>query len=297
MRVSCLPTRYDEKLVLRISDNRNVARLSHLGLTREVQGQLEELIQRPDGLFLVTGPIGSGKTTTLYSLLSRLNTAEKNIVAIESLCEYRLPGVTQVQLNKKAGQTLEETLRAVLYEHAEVILAEPVDRELFTAAEAGCLVFSSLSADDASSALMGLSRFDVEPARIAENVIGVLAQRLVRKVCPNCKETYEADAAELRWSGFKLEDPTQKVQLARDKGCELCRHTGYKGRIGLYELLRMNTELAGLVTQQAAYARLLDAARGNGMHLLREDALLKILEGVTTPEEMQRIGLTQDFRT
>jgi type IV pilus assembly protein PilB len=301
LRCSCLPNMHGEKVVMRILDKSSIMiGLNKLGFTAEVQAQLEELSQQPNGMLLSTGPTGSGKTTTQYSLLNKLNSIEKNILTIEDPCEYQLGGVTQVQVNKKAGLTFASALRSFLRQDPDIIMVGEM-RDLETAEIAvessltGHLVLSTLHTNDAPSATIRLIDMGIEPFLISATVIGILAQRLGRKICINCKEFYDVPAADLRRFGFKPEDPTQMVQLARGRGCEMCRHTGFKGRIGFYELLRMNSEIAEMVVRRAPLADLKEAAKANGMHELREDGLLKVLEGVTTPDEVMRVVFTAGF--
>jgi type IV pilus assembly protein PilB len=301
LRVSCLPNLHGEKVVMRILDKSSVMLgLNKLGFTPEVQARLEELAQQPNGMLLSTGPTGSGKTTTQYSLLNKLNSIEKNILTIEDPCEYQLSGITQVQVNKKAGLTFASALRSFLRQDPDIIMVGEM-RDLETAEIAiessltGHLVLSTLHTNDAPSATIRLIDMGIEPFLISATVIGILAQRLGRKNCTNCKEFYEVPAVELRRFGFKPTDPGQVVQLARGRGCEMCRHTGYKGRVGFYELMTMNAEMAEMVVRRAPLTDLKEAAKANGMQELREDGLLKVLEGVTTPEEVMRVVFTAGF--
>ncbi|HZP84690.1 MAG TPA: ATPase, T2SS/T4P/T4SS family [Chthonomonadaceae bacterium] len=301
LRVSCLPNLHGEKIVMRILDKSSVMiGLNKLGFTPEVQAQLEELAQQPNGMLLSTGPTGSGKTTTQYSLLNKLNSIEKNILTIEDPCEYQLSGITQVQVNKKAGLHFATALRSFLRQDPDIIMVGEM-RDLETASIAiesaltGHLVLSTLHTNDAPSATLRLIDMGVEPFLVSATLIGILAQRLGRKICTNCKEFYEEDANYLKRFGFRPEDPTQKVTLARGRGCEMCRQTGYKGRIGFYELLRMNAEIAEMVVRRAPLADLKEAAKANGMHELREDGLLKVLEGITTPDEVMRVVFTAGY--
>ena len=301
LRVSCLPNLHGEKIVMRILDKSSVMiGLNKLGFSDEVRDQLEELSQQPNGMLLSTGPTGSGKTTTQYSLLNKLNSIEKNILTIEDPCEYQLGGITQVQVNKKAGLTFASALRSFLRQDPDIIMVGEM-RDLETAEIAvessltGHLVLSTLHTNDAPSATIRLIDMGIEPFLISATVVGILAQRLGRKICNNCKETYEEDAVNLRRFGFKVQDPQQKVTLARGKGCEMCRHTGYKGRIGFYELLRMNAEIAEMVVRRSPLQDLKDAAKANGMHELREDGLDKVLQLQTTPEEVMRVVFTAGY--
>ncbi len=298
LRVSCLPNLFGEKIVCRILDKGSILiGLNKLGFSTELQAQLEELIQQPNGMVLSTGPTGSGKTTTQYSVLNKLNSIEKNIITIEDPCEYQLGGITQVQVNKKAGLGFPTALRCFLRQDPDIIMVGEM-RDLETAeiaiesALTGHLVLSTLHTNDAPSATLRLVDMGVEPFLISATIIGVLAQRLGRKVCQNCKEPWEADAVDLKRFGFKPEADDQKVTLWRGVGCETCRYTGYKGRLGFYSLMRMNDEIAELVVRRAPLADVRDAAKANGMHELREDGLTKVLEGITTPEEVMRVVFT-----
>ena len=301
LRVSCLPNLHGEKIVMRILDKGSVMiGLNKLGFTDEVRMQLEELSQQPNGMLLSTGPTGSGKTTTQYSLLNRLNDIEKNIVTVEDPCEYQLSGITQVQVNKKAGLTFSSALRSFLRQDPDIIMVGEM-RDLETAeiavesALTGHLVLSTLHTNDAPSATIRLIDMGVEPFLIAATLVGILAQRLGRKICSNCKEAYEVPAIDLKRFGMEIDDPNQMIQLWRGKGCDVCRHTGYKGRIGFYELMRMNGEMAEMVVRRSPLTELKAAAKANGMHELREDGLLKVLAGQTTPEEVMRVVFTAGY--
>jgi type IV pilus assembly protein PilB len=301
LRVSCLPTLHGEKIVMRILDKGSVMiGLGKLGFTSEMQAQIEELASQPNGMLLSTGPTGHGKTTTQYSLLNKLNSIEKNILTIEDPCEYQLSGITQVQVNKKAGLTFSTALRSFLRQDPDIIMVGEM-RDLETAeiaiesALTGHLVLSTLHTNDAPSATIRLIDMGIEPFLISATVIGVMAQRLGRRICNNCKEYYEVPGIELRKFGFKPEDPSQMVQLARGRGCEVCRQTGYKGRIGFYELMTLNSEMAEMIVRRSPLADLKEAAKANGMKELREDGLIKVLEGVTTPDEVMRTVFTAGF--
>jgi len=301
LRVSCLPNLHGEKIVMRILDKSSVMiGLNKLGFTDEVRMQLEELSTQPNGMILTTGPTGSGKTTTQYSLLNKLNSIEKNILTIEDPCEYQLSGITQTQVNKKAGLTFSTALRCFLRQDPDIIMVGEM-RDLETAeiaiesALTGHLVLSTLHTNDAPSATFRLIDMGIEPFLISATVVGILAQRLGRKICQSCKESYEVPATDLVRFGYKPEDPEQMLTLWRGIGCDQCRHTGYKGRIGFYELLRMNAEIAEMVVRRSPLTDLKDAAKANGMHELREDGLVKVLLGQTTPDEVMRVVFTAGF--
>ncbi len=301
LRVSCLPNLFGEKIVMRVLDKSSVMiGLNKLGFTIEVQDQLIELAQQPNGMLLSTGPTGSGKTTTQYSLLNLLNNIEKNILTIEDPCEYQLGGITQVQVNNKAGLTFARALRSFLRQDPDIIMVGEM-RDLETAGigvEAsltGHLVLSTLHTNDAPSATLRLIDMGVEPFLVAATTVGIMAQRLGRRICSNCKEYYDEDAMNLKRFGFKDAKEGQVVQLARGKGCEICRFTGYKGRVGFYELLRVNTEIQEMIVRRNTLPDLRAASKANGMHELREDGLIKVLEGMTTPEEVMRVIFTAGY--
>ncbi len=297
LRVSCLPTVNGEKIVMRILDKSSVLLgLNKLGFSQEVQAQVEELTAQPNGMFLTTGPTGSGKTTTLYSVLHKLNTVEKNICTIEDPVEYQLPGIAQVQVHKKAGLGFASAMRSFLRQDPDIIMVGEM-RDLETAeigVEAsltGHLVLSTLHTNDAPSAVIRLVDMGVEPYLISATVNACLAQRLARKICTKCKQPYQVPATELRRFGMKR-DADEMITLYRGEGCDACRHTGYKGRIGIYELMRVNDEIRELVVRRAPLADIREAAKANGMHELREDGLEKVLAGITTPDEVMRVVFT-----
>ncbi|HEY3284113.1 MAG TPA: ATPase, T2SS/T4P/T4SS family [Armatimonadota bacterium] len=298
LRVSCLPTLHGEKIVMRILDKSSVLiGLGKLGFFPETQAQIESIITQPNGMILTTGPTGSGKTTTQYSVLHKINNVEVNILTIEDPVEYQLPGISQVHVNRKAGLTFASALRSFLRQDPDIIMVGEI-RDLETAeigieaALTGHLVLSTLHTNDAPSAVTRLVDMGVEPYLISAVVIGILAQRLCRKVCLNCRYTYEVPAHDLRRFGYKPESDDQMVQLVKGRGCEICKQTGYKGRLGIHELMLINDEIQELIVRRAPLADVREAARANGMSLLREDGLKKVLEGVTTPEEVMRVVFT-----
>lgn len=301
LRVSSIPTPFGEKIVMRILDKGNaMVGLGKLGMLPEVQARIEELVSQPNGMFLCTGPTGSGKTTTQYSVLHKLNTMEVNIITIEDPIEYQLGGIAQVQVNRKAGLTFGTALRAFLRQDPDIILVGEM-RDLETAEIAieasltGHLVLSTLHTNDAPSATIRMVDMGVEPYLISATVIGILAQRLGRKVDPDNKEPYEVPAIDLRRFGFPVTDPDQKVTLYRGLPAESNRMTGYKGRMGVHELLCMNEEIAEIVVRRAPLGDIKAAAKANGMKELREDGLAKVLAGVTTPEEVMRVVFTAGY--
>ena len=301
LRVSSIPTPFGEKVVMRILDKSSVMiGLEKLGILEGNQVKIEELSAQPNGMLLVTGPTGSGKSTTLYSILNRLNTVGVNIITVEDPIEYQLPGIAQVQVNRKAGLTFATGLRAFLRQDPDVIMVGEM-RDLETAEIAieasltGHLVLSTLHTNDAPSATLRLIDMGVEPYLISATVIGVLGQRLARRLCSKCKEPYDVRAIELRRFGMEVSDPDEMIQLYKPVGCEECRQTGYKGRTGIHELMVMNNEIAELVVRRAPLNDIKDAAKANGMKELREDGLAKVLAGVTDPSEIMRVVFTAGY--
>ncbi|MBS1723534.1 MAG: type II/IV secretion system protein [Armatimonadetes bacterium] len=301
LRVSTIPTPYGEKVVMRILDKGNaMVGLGKLGMLPEVQARIEELVSQPNGMFLCTGPTGSGKTTTQYSVLHKLNTMEVNIITVEDPIEYQLGGIAQVQVNRKAGLTFATGLRAFLRQDPDIILVGEM-RDLETseiaieASLTGHLVLSTLHTNDAPSATIRMIDMGVEPYLISATVIGILAQRLGRRIDTENKEAYEVPAIDLRRFGFPVTDPDEKVTLYRGIPADSNRMTGYKGRMGVHELLSMNEEIAELVVRRAPLADIKAAAKVNGMKELREDGLAKVLAGQTTPEEVMRVVFTAGY--
>ncbi|HIE08995.1 MAG TPA: type II/IV secretion system protein, partial [Armatimonadetes bacterium] len=298
IRVSTIPTTFGEKAVLRILDKEAMMMgLENLGFLPDTLSQVEKLISQPQGMILSTGPTGSGKTTTQYSILTRLNTVDKNILTIEEPVEYQLPGINQVSVNRKAGLTFALALRHFLRQDPDVIMVGEI-RDLETAEAAiqaaltGHLVLSTLHTNDAPSAITRLIDMGVEPFLIAATVTGVLAQRLARRICTHCKEPYDPPDEVLIEFGLDPKEAREKYTFYRGKGCEHCRHTGYKGRIGLFELMVMNEELADLTLRRAPLSEIRAAARAAGMRTLKDDGLEKVKLGITTFEEVARVVMT-----
>jgi type IV pilus assembly protein PilB len=294
-RVSTLPCIYGEKIVMRVLNKSSVrVGLDKLGFLPDTLAQLEEVISRSYGIILVTGPTGSGKSTTLYSILSKLNTGLVNIITAEDPVEYELPGINQVQVNPKAGLTFASALRAMLRQDPDIIMVgEMRDRETATiaieAALTGHLVLSTLHTNDSSSAPPRLTEMGVEPFMIASSLIAVLAQRLVRTLCPRCKEPYQPTESEFTTYGFTPPANLHEVTIYRAKGCENCKNTGYKGRTGIHELLVMCDPVRDLILKHAAAYAIQKVAVEHGLRLLKEDALQKVLLGRTSIEEVVRV--------
>ena len=301
LRVSSIPTPFGEKIVMRILDKSStMVGLNKIGFTEENQIKVEELTAQPNGMFLCTGPTGSGKTTTLYSVLHKLNTVGVNIVTAEDPIEYQIGGIAQVQMNRKANLTFATALRAFLRQDPDIIMVGEI-RDLETAeiaveaALTGHLVLSTLHTNDAPSATLRLGDMGVEPYLISATLIGVLAQRLGRKIDPDSREPYEVPATDLRRFGFVPDDADQMVTLWRGVPSEGNRMTGYKGRTGFHELMLFNSEIAELVVRRAPLHDIKEAAKANGMRELREDGLGKVLAGITDPGEVMRVVFTAGF--
>jgi type IV pilus assembly protein PilB len=298
LRVSTVPTLAGEKIVMRILDKGSVQlTMDQLGFAPDVRAKVDEIIVQPQGMLLLTGPTGSGKTTTLYSILNKISTVEKNVMTAEDPAEYQLPGINQVTMNKKAGLNFANTLRAFLRQDPDIIMVGEM-RDLETsqiaveAALTGHFVLSTLHTNDAPSAVLRLADMGVETFLIANTVTGVIAQRLARRICTACKQPYDVPASTLRRFGFHIERPDQKVTLWNGSGCERCRNTGFKGRIGLYELMSLDDEVREMIVNRASIVDIRNLAKKNGMKEMREDGLQKVLDGVTTPDEVMRVVFT-----
>ncbi len=294
MRVSTLPTIAGEKIVIRLLDKSNLPLHSgQLGFSEYNLEKFRRMIHRTHGIVLVTGPTGSGKTTTLYSALQEINTATQNIITIEDPVEYRLQGVNQVQINTKAGLTFARGLRSILRQDPNVIMVGEIrDRETadiaVRSALTGHLVISTLHTNDATGALTRLLDMGVEPYLVASSVIGIIAQRLVRLICPHCRFSYPVDpgARERLTLGVGEDEP---LTLYQGRGCTHCNHTGYRGRMAIQEMVVMNRELEELVLKKAPAEVLRTAAARAGTLFLLEDGCTKVREGKTTLEEVLRV--------
>jgi type IV pilus assembly protein PilB len=298
LRVSCLPTLLGEKIVMRILDKSSVMiGLNKLGFMPDTMAQLESVITQPNGMILTTGPTGAGKTTTLYSVLNRINSVDRNIMTVEDPVEYQLAGVSQVQVHRKAGLSFASALRAFLRQDPDIIMVGEI-RDLETAELAiqasltGHLVLSTLHTNDAPSSITRLVDMGVEPFLISATLIATMAQRLGRRICGKCKEPYEVRAGDLRVLGHQPEDDEETITLWRGRGCEECRHTGYRGRLGIYEIMLTNAEVAELISRRAPVQDVKEAAMANNMITLQMDGLRKVLEGLTTPDEIRRVVFT-----
>ncbi len=298
LRVSSVPTPFGEKIVMRLLDKGSIMiGLEKLGFLEENQIKIEELVSQPNGMFLCTGPTGSGKSTTLYSCLNKLNTVGVNIMTAEDPVEYQLNGIAQVQMNRKAGLTFATALRAFLRQDPDIIMVGEI-RDLETAEIAieasltGHLVLSTLHTNDAPSSMLRLGDMGVEPYLISATLIGVLAQRLARRIDPDNREPYEVPAVDLRRFGFASDDPEQMVTLYRGVPAENNRMSGYRGRTGIHEMMVINDEIRELVVRRSPVHDMREAAKANGMKELKEDGLAKVLAGVTDPGEVMRVVFT-----
>ena len=291
-RISSFPTIYGENIVLRILDqSKAVLNMEELGFAPEILERYRTLLKSPYGIILVTGPTGSGKTTTLYASLNAINSIDKNIITIEDPVEYRLKLIRQTQINPKAGITFASGMRSILRQDPDVIMVgEMRDLETsemaFQAALTGHLVFSTLHTNDSVGALARLLHLGIEPFLVASSTVAVLAQRLVRTICPNCKTAHAPSQEEMK--SFRLEQ-REGYEFYRGKGCKACRNTGYKGRIGIYELLTVNEPIRKLLLENGSAAVIRETARqSQEMKMLREDGLAKACRGITTLEEVNR---------
>ena len=290
LRVSSFPTIHGENIVMRILDKSSVMLgLKDLGFGERDLTEFEKIIRMPYGIVLVTGPTGSGKTTTLYSALSTINSLELNIITVEDPVEYELQLIRQTQVNVKAGLTFASGLRAILRQDPDVIMVGEIrDKETaeiaVQASLTGHLVFSTLHTNDAPSSLPRLIDMGVEPFLISTSVIGILAQRLVRVICKECKEKYDPPDALLKDLHIQ-----GKAEFYRGKGCNICKGSGYAGRIGIYELLLMSEEIKRMIIARASTDQIRAEAHKEGMRYLRDDGIEKARKGITTIEEVLRV--------
>jgi type IV pilus assembly protein PilB len=290
LRVSTLPTHFGEKAVLRLLRSAETPTLDALGFSPNEMTLLEDALHQPQGLVLVTGPTGAGKSTTLYSMLTRRQSSEINVVTIEDPIEYQLAGANQVQVNTKAGVTFASSLRAILRQDPDVIMVGEIrDAEtaeiVFHAAQTGHLVLSTLHTNSALAAIERLLNLDVKPVTINAATNLVIAQRLARRVCSRCRVPYLPSPEVLQRLNLDADD----WEFQRGSGCDFCGHTGYSGRVGLYEIQRLSPRMKDLVSKHATDRELARAARSAGARFLLDDGLSKVRQGLTTVEELVRV--------
>jgi general secretion pathway protein E len=290
LRVSTLPTLFGESVVMRLLDRSagDFYDLRRLGFDDRMLERMEYYTSLPHGIFLVTGPTGSGKSTTLYSALKRINLPDKKIITIEDPVEYQMDGINQIHVNPQIGLTFASGLRHIVRQDPDVIMVGEIrDRETadvaIRAALTGHLVFSTLHTNDAPSAVTRLIDMGVENYLITSSVVAILAQRLVRLICPHCRES----------TGSAMTPFGEEIETFRGRGCAECDGSGYKGRAGIFELMELNDELRRLVMTNADAGRITETARRHGMRNLREDGWQKVERGVTTADEVTRV--TQEF--
>ncbi len=297
-RVSSLPTIYGEKIVLRILDKSSaMVPLENLGFLNDTLTVFNNVISQPYGMVVISGPTGAGKTTTLYSVLNRLNTSGKNIVTVEDPVEYQMDGLNQVQVNIKADMTFANGLRSILRQDPNIVLIGEIrDGETaqiaIEAALTGHLVLSTLHTNDAPSVATRMIDMGIEPFLIASSLIGATAQRLARKICPDCKEPYVPPASALEGLGLTTRGKLEDVTFYKGVGCPKCGGSGYHGRTGIHEMMKVDDELRGLILHPASARDMSLAARSHGMRTLLEDALVKAREGIITLEEVLRVVST-----
>jgi len=294
LRVSSLPTAHGESIVMRILDKEGLQLgLPELGFLSDDQATMERIITLPDGLFLVTGPTGSGKTTTLYSCLHFINKPDRKLITVEDPVEYQLSGINQVPVRTEVGMTFANALRAMLRQAPNIIMVGEI-RDLETAEIAinasltGHMVFSTLHTNDAPGAVTRMIDIGVKPFLVSTSLRAIMAQRLVRKICKKCKHPYTPDPRELRSLNITAQQAANAT-FAKGAGCENCHGTGYRGRAGIFEIFAVNDELQRMIYENVGTSRLRDKARTLGMRTMREDGLRKVLTGLTTIEEVVSI--------
>ena len=294
VRVSTIPVAFGERVVLRLlNKSASLLKLSDIGLVPARLALLESLVQSPHGIILVTGPTGSGKTTTLYAILSSINTPNINIITIEDPIEYQIQGISQIQVNPKIDLTFARGLKSIVRQDPDVILIGEIrDRETadiaVQSALTGHLVFSTLHTNDSAGAITRLVNIGVEPFLISSSVLAVAAQRLVRILCGNCKQLYIPDNIDLQGNGIDMEH-FKNTGIYKAKGCRNCFNTGYSGRVAIFELMVLNDTLKSLILKTYDSGRIKDEALKQNMLTLRQDGIQKVIDGITTIEEVLRV--------
>ncbi|MDP6625536.1 MAG: type II secretion system ATPase GspE [Nitrospinota bacterium] len=301
VRVSTIPTIYGESVVLRLLDRGNVVLdLTRLGFPPESLTNFSRLISKPYGMLLVTGPTGSGKTTTLYASLNKLHSPEKKIITIEDPIEYQLHGVNQIHVKSQIGLTFANGLRSIVRQDPDIIMVGEIrDSETaniaIQAALTGHMVFSTVHTNDSAGAIARLSDMGVEHYLMASAIVGVLAQRLVRKICIHCKEIVKVSNRYPDKRGPEINSALQVNEVYEGKGCEKCNMTGYRGRIGIYELLLIHEEVHEMILEKTSSIHIKEKARSLGMVTLREDGWQKVKEGITSVSEIYRVTLEEEM--
>jgi general secretion pathway protein E len=294
LRISTVPSEYGERAVIRMLDPvTGLKGFELLGMDPHMIDKMQEVINSPHGVFFSTGPTGSGKTTTLYAALLRANRSERNVITVEDPIEYRLPGIAQLPVGRKKGMNFASGLRSILRQDPDVIMVgevrdEETARMVVEAAQTGHLVLSTLHTNDSAGAVTRLLDLGIEPFLLASCLTAVLAQRLVRTICPECKQPYTPDVADLEELGIRL-DGQAPPTLYRGRGCANCMDTGYRGRIGLFELLVVDDEIRKLVTRSVDANTIRVLALERGMVDLRTDGARKVMQGLTTVDEVKRM--------
>jgi len=299
LRVSILPTMFGESVVLRVLDRSQISLdLDKLGLRQTELSMVRQLIRKPNGIVIVTGPTGCGKTTTLYSALNELNNVERKLITTEDPVEYDIDGVIQVQMKSDIGLTFAKCLRSILRQDPDILLVGEI-RDLETAEIAaqasltGHLVFTTLHTNDAPSSIARLLDLGVEPYLVTATLEAIVAQRLVRKICEKCKEPYEPTEVQLMELGLRPEDVKGK-KFYHGRGCSHCNNTGYRGRTAIFEIMMFNDEIRELIVEQASTNVIREAAQRGGMRLLRDNGLADIYDGITSVEEVVKETITEE---
>ena len=298
-RVSILPSSKGEKVALRVLDKTQaMLDIDKLGFSGDALDKLKKCASRPHGMILVTGPTGSGKTTTLYSLMKYVYSPEKNLITVEDPIEYQIEGINQVTARAEAGLTFASALRSILRQDPDVIMIGEI-RDFDTvdiaikSALTGHLVLSTLHTTTASGSVVRLINMGCEPFLITSSLIAIVAQRLIRKLCPKCREAYKPGDVLSAWLGIDIKK-SKDVSFYRAKGCSACLHTGYAGRVGICEVLAVTPAIRNLVLKRARENELKRVARNEGMRTLREDGIGKVLEGLTSLEEVLRVTVADE---
>ncbi|BDA78907.1 type II secretion system protein GspE [Leptospira kobayashii] len=295
VRVSIIPCQFGERIVMRLLNKTDQKySIYTMGFTDHILNTFKDLIYKPYGIILVTGPTGSGKSTTLYSALTEINTEERNIITCEDPVEYQIDGISQMQMNDKIGLTFAAGLRSILRQDPDVVMVgeirdEETARIAIQASLTGHLVFSTLHTNDAASSVTRLADMGIEPYLITSTVLGFMAQRLVRVICKDCKVAYKPTDKDLAGLGISRKELKNGV-LYKGKGCPTCMNSGYKGRTGIYELMIIDDDIKKAVLQGADSNRIKEIALKNGLSTLRDYGKIKVIQGVTTPDEVIRVA-------